>query len=116
MTAVTEALVDAKDDTTKAELRGEITQAVSDILIALERQSAEHAATLERHAAEHNAARERQTADFRVALERQATESERQATEFERRLSAATYWLFGAIVAGHVATVGVVAILINNNL
>ena len=107
MTAVTEALVDAKDDTTKAELRGEITQAVSDILIALERQSAEHAATLERHAAEHNAARERQTADFRVALER-------QATHFERRLSSATYWLFGAIVAGHVATVGVVAIL--NNL
>ena len=71
-TAVTEPLVDAKDDTVKAELRLDMAQAVSDFLLALERQNA----------------------------------------AIERRLAAATYWLFGAIVAGHLAAIGVVAALL----
>ena len=60
-TAVTEPLVDAKDDAVKAELRLDMAQAVAAI---------------------------------------------------ERRLVSATYWLFGAIVAGHLATIGVVAALL----
>ena len=71
-TAVTEPLVDAKDDTVKAELRLDMAQAVSEFLLALERQNA----------------------------------------AIERRLAAAAYWLFGAIVAGHLATIGVAAALL----
>ena len=59
--AVTEPLVDAKDDAVKAELRLDMAQAVAAI---------------------------------------------------ERRLASATYWLFGAIVAGHLATIGVVVALL----
>ena len=71
-TAVTEPLVDAKDDAVKAELRLDMAQAVSEFLLALERQNA----------------------------------------AMERRLAVATYWLFGAIVAGHLATIGVVVALL----
>ena len=60
-TAVTEPLVDAKDDAVKAELRLDMAQAVAAI---------------------------------------------------ERRLASVAYWLFGAIVAGHLATIGVVAALL----
>ncbi len=106
MTTVTEALVDAKIDEMKAELRLEISQAFSEILLAIERQ---------------NTKIEQQGADFRIAIEEHNTKIEQQNTKIEqqgaalgRRLAAATYWLFGAIVAGHAATIGVVAILINN--
>ncbi len=71
-TAVTEPLVDDKDDTVKAELRLDTAQAVSDFLSALERQNA----------------------------------------AIERRLAVAAYWLFGAIAAGHLAAIGVVAALL----
>ena len=37
MTAATESLVDAKDETTKAELRLDITNAVSEVHAAIER-------------------------------------------------------------------------------
>ena len=40
MTAATVDLVDAKDEAVKAELRLDMAQAVSDVLIAIERQNA----------------------------------------------------------------------------
>lgn len=43
--------------------------------------------------------------DFLSALER-------QNAAIERRLAVAAYWLFGAIAAGHLATIGVVAALL----
>ena len=47
MTAATGDLVDAKDEAVKAELRLDMAQAVSDVLIAIERQNA----TIERRLA-----------------------------------------------------------------
>ena len=47
MTAATVDLVDAKDEAVKAELRLDMAQAVSDVLIAIERQNA----TIERRLA-----------------------------------------------------------------
>ena len=91
--------MDAKIDEAKAELRLDISQAFSEILLAIEQQ---------------NTKIEQQGADFRIAIEEQNTKIGQQGAALGRRLTAATYWLFGAIVAGHAATIGVVAILINN--
>ena len=111
-TAVTEPLVDAKDDAVKAELRLDMAQAVAELLMAVERQnvvierlSSEHAAAFERLRLEHAAAIERQGLEHVAAIER-------QGAHYERRLSVATYWLFGAIVAGHLTTIGVVISLL----
>ena len=111
-TAVTEPLVDAKDDAVKAELRLDMAQAISELLRAVERQNAvidrlslEHAAAFERLSSEHAAAIERQGLEHVAAIER-------QGAHYERRLSVATYWLFGAIVAGHLTTIGVVVSLL----
>jgi len=122
-TAVTEPLVDAKDDAVKAELRLDMAQAIAELLMAVERQnvvierlSSEHAAAFERLRLEHAAAFERLSSEHAAAIERQGLEHvaaiERQGAHYERRLSVATYWLFGAIVAGHLTTVGVVVSLL----
>ena len=100
-TAVTEPLVDAKDDAVKAELRLDMAQAVSEFLLALERQNA----VIDRMGSEHTAAIERLRLEHVAAIER-------QGAHYERRLSIATYWLFGAIVAGHLTTLGVVVALL----
>ena len=93
MTAATVDLVDAKDEAVKAELRSDMAQSVSDVLIALERQGAE----------------------FRIALEKQGRELasalERRNAIFDRRLTIAAYWLFGGTAAGHAATISVVIAL-----
>ena len=122
-TAVTEPLVDAKDDAVKAELRLDMAQAIAELLMAVERQnvvierlSSEHAAAFERLSSEHAAAFERLRLEHAAAIERQGLEHvatiERQGAHYERRLSVATYWLFGAIVAGHLTTIGVVISLL----
>ena len=122
-TAVTEPLVDAKDDAVKAELRLDMAQAIAELLMAVERQnvvierlSSEHAAAFERLRLEHAAAFERLSSEHAAAIERQGLEHvaaiERQGAHYERRLSVATYWLFGAIVAGHLTTIGVVISLL----
>ena len=111
-TAVTEPLVDAKDDAVKAELRLDMAQAVSEFLLALERQNT----AIERLSSEHTAAIERLRLEHAEAIERLRLEHvaaiERQGAHYERRLSVATYWLFGAIVAGHLTTIGVVVALL----
>ena len=133
-TAVTEPLVDAKDDAVKAELRLDMAQAIAELLMAVERQNVvierlssehaaaferlrlEHAAAFERLSSEHAAAFERLRLEHAAAIERQGLEHvaaiERQGAHYERRLSVATYWLFGAIVAGHLTTIGVVISLL----
>ena len=100
-TAVTEPLVDAKDDAVKAELRLDMAQAIAELLMAVERQNV----VIERLSSEHAAAIERQGLEHVAVIER-------QGAHYERRLSVATYWLFGAIVAGHLTTIGVVISLL----
>ena len=82
MTAAAGDLVDAKDEAVKAGLRLDMAQAVSDVLIALEKQGRELASALER----------------RNAI-------------IDRRLTIAAYWLFGGTAAGHAATISVVIAL-----
>ena len=107
----------------KAELRLDMAQAIAELLMAVERQnvvierlSSEHAAAFERLRLEHAAAFERLRLEHAAAIERQGLEHvaaiERQGAHYERRLSVATYWLFGAIVAGHLTTIGVVISLL----
>ena len=95
MTAATVDLVDAKDEAVKAELRLDMAQAVSEVLIALKEQGAE----------------------FLIALEKQGRElasaMEQQNTNLERRLAFTAYWLFGLMVAGHAATISIVIALVD---
>ena len=95
MTAATVDLVDAKDEAVKAELRLDMAQAVSEVLIALKEQGAE----------------------FRMALEKQGRELasaiERQNANLERRLAFTAYWLFGVMVAGQAATISIVVSLVD---
>ncbi len=68
MTAATVDLVDAKDESVKAELRLDIAQAVSEVLMAIERQNE----TIER---------------LNAAIERPSTAIERQDAAFNRRIA-----------------------------
>ncbi len=81
MTAATESLVDAKDETTKAELRLDITNAVSEVNTAVER--------------------------LNTTIERLNTTIERRNATIERRLAQTTYWLigFGAAASGLIIAV-----------
>lgn len=94
MTTATVDLVDAKDEAVKSELRLDMAQAVSDVVIALEKQGK----------------------DFRIALERQGSELssaiERQNAILDQRLATAAYLIFGGSAVGHLATVGVVISLV----
>ena len=91
MTAATVDMVDDKDKAVKAELRLDIAQAVSNVLIAIEKQGKELSSAIEKQ----NAAIERQNADL------------------FRRLAAAAYWMFGVIAAGHLATISIVIAVID---
>ena len=106
MTAATVDLVDAKDEAVKAELRLDMAQAVSEVLIALKEQGAEFRMALKE-----------QGAEFRMALEKQGRELasaiERQNANLERRLAFTAYWLFGVMVAGQAATISIVVSLVD---
>lgn len=109
MTALTEELVDAKDAAVKAELRSEVARAVSEFLIALEKQGSEFLIALERQGSKHAEAIARQN----TAIERQNAIIERQNAALDRRLATATYWMFGVMAAGHLATISVVIALVD---
>ena len=127
MTSATADLVDAEDEVVKSELRSDIAQAVSDVVIALEKQGKDFRTALERQGSELRIALERQGSELRIALERQGSELrialerqgselssaiERQNTILDQRLATAAYLIFGGSAVGHLATIGVVISLV----
>ena len=109
MTTATVDMVDAKDKAVKAELRLDIAQAVSNVLIAIEKQGKELSSAIERQ----NTAIEKQNGTINAAIERQNAAIERQNADLFRRLAAAAYWMFGVIAAGHLATISIVIAVID---
>ena len=116
MTTATVELVDAKDEAVKSELRLDMAQAVSDVVIALEKQGKDFRIALERQGSELRIALERQGSELRIALERQGSELssaiERQSAALDQRLATAAYLIFRGSAVGHLATVGVVISLV----